>query len=355
MWGKEESDMSLSKDNESKVAIRDFSNNERTFPLRYNPRSRLRPVIAVESYSASDYIAAVKKDGTVIVNQSLIKEDTVSDTITWTKIVSIAIIDKSVVGLREDGSVVATGAYKQIVQGWKHVISIHNSNSGLIGLCSNGSVMIGIKEGKSGKTEILLNDKIAFISSLGRPSYDDGLLTSHFAHAIQKDGTLCRLGFGNSFEKEDEQKIKKGIHTIEIRGDYNIMQLDDAGRAYYNSEALINWGKVSRIFYSSHWLAGLREDGTVIAKFHDEKKVMHSYGKETEPWIISEVRKWKNIMEIALGYDFILGLNEDGLVLRAFKEWYTKKDVGLIFTNIVDNKRIDRPWLTELDLWNLFS
>jgi len=88
--------------------------------------------------------AGLMEDGTV---KLIGKENTVSqcDVSGWTDIVAVAVGDYHVVGLRSDGTVVATGTngYGQCdVSEWRDVVAIWANNVVTIGLRENGKVVV---------------------------------------------------------------------------------------------------------------------------------------------------------------------------------------------------------------------
>lgn len=99
-------------------------------------------------------IAGLKSDGTVVVSTSKIKGANYSvsyDVSNWTDIIAISNGNSSLLGLKRDGTVVATGnnEHKQLeVSGWHDIVAIATGDWISIGLKSDGTLVIAGEVGE---------------------------------------------------------------------------------------------------------------------------------------------------------------------------------------------------------------
>lgn len=125
-------------------AVATGGSQEDVFPLKYDPYSRIQPVIATGAY----HTLGVKKDGTVIVaGSSRYGQCNVNN---WQDIVTIVTGSSRTVGLKKDGTVVAVGREERYrcenpcaVSDWRDIVSIATATEGghTVGLKKDGTVV----------------------------------------------------------------------------------------------------------------------------------------------------------------------------------------------------------------------
>ena len=97
--------------------------------------------------SDNDICAGVKKDGTVLLNVPDYYDDLIPDVSTWKNIVSVDQSMYLLVGLRSDGTVVASpkmGTQETVldtIATWKNVIAISVDTHRIVALTSTGKVL----------------------------------------------------------------------------------------------------------------------------------------------------------------------------------------------------------------------
>ena len=92
-------------------------------------------------FSGSDCIGAIKEDGTVIFSNDSENEYGQKNVASWTKITQLALGNYHTVGLREDGTVVATGNNQSgqcNVEDWTNIVYVAVGDSCTLGISSDG-------------------------------------------------------------------------------------------------------------------------------------------------------------------------------------------------------------------------
>ena len=92
-------------------------------------------------FSGSDCIGAIKEDGTVIFSNDSENEYGQKNVASWTKITQMALGNYHTVGLREDGTVVATGNNQSgqcNVEDWTNIVYVAVGDSCTLGISSDG-------------------------------------------------------------------------------------------------------------------------------------------------------------------------------------------------------------------------
>lgn len=226
----------------------------KTFPLRYDPSSRIRPVIA----AGSAHAVAVKKDGAIITaGDNRYGQCNVGS---WRDVVAIAVGEWHTVGLKKDGTVVATGVndYGQCnVGNWQDIVAIAAGESHTVGLKKDGAV-VATGENGNGRCNVGSWQDIVAIAA--------GKLHTV---GLKKNGTV--------------------VDTLRPDDPHN------AGR----------WRDVVAVAASTWWeTKGLKKGGTVIMTVVDESE--HR-----------DVSSWRDIVAIALGHSHMVGLKTDGTVVSS--------------------------------------
>ena len=198
----------------------------------------------------------LKSDGTVVAtgSNSCGKCD-VSD---WTDIVAVAAGDYHTVGLRSDGTVVAVGddnAWQCDVFYWKDIVAISAGNYHTVGLKSDGTV-VAIGEIDYGRCDVSGWRGIIAISA-------------------------------------------GGSHTIGLKSDGTVVA---AGSNYDGQCDVSGWTDIVAVSAGEDHTVGLKSDGTVVATGSN------FYGQ-------CDVSGWRGIIAVSAGYKHTVGLKSDGTVV----------------------------------------
>ena len=249
----------------------------------------------------------LKSDGTVVAtgSNSCGKCD-VSD---WTDIVAVAAGDYHTVGLRSDGTVVAVGddnAWQCSVFYWKDIVAISAGNYHTVGLKSDGTV-VAIGEIDYGRCDVSGWRGIIAISAGG--SHTIGL---------KSDGTVVAAGSNYDGQCDvsgwtDIVAVSAGEdHTVGLKSDGTVVA---TGSNFYGQCDVNGWGGIVAAAAGNKHTVGLKSDGTVVAVGDNY------YGQ-------CDVSNWKDIVAVSAGEDYTVGLKSDGTVVAVGWNKDGQCDVG---------------------------
>ena len=349
---------------------------DNTFPLKYDPRSRLRPVIDVYSSRNGNsfiaYCSAVKRDGIVLLNSSW-PEDVKREVYRWDNIVSSIIPDPDpaskdkllppafIIGLRKDGKIVTAGGLSKtsssVIERWTDIVSICANPYYVVGLTQNGSIFVEsiISSEISNEITFSLNQSLkkcgfslAFIS-LGKQS------PYTVIWGITKEGTLVKncLSPQNNDSWEQINPVSgditfdgEAIQIVPNVDDYdNTHILCRNGHVYeFNGKAISEDADLfgSSILYKSGLGSyGIKADGTIV---------MSSVYKACEP-IWEKMRTWRRLLASAVDIRVCMGLKMDGSIYCSSAGYWDEKKVLWmnvpVFVSAAD--------IAEVESWNLFQ
>jgi hypothetical protein len=221
-----------------------------------------------EAYAYNLLTVGLKKDGTVVYADCLENDDNYSIT-SWTHMKAVEAGGYHIVGLKEDGTVVATGdSSESSVSKWSDIVAISAGSRYTVGLKSDGTVVA------SG-----LND-------------ENQCDVSRWMNIVS---------------------VSAGMnHTVGLRDDGTVVAVGDN---YLDKCEVSSWKDIVAISAGNDQTLGLKKDGTVIST-----RKSHDY------------TGWKDIVEISSGQDMAVGLRKDGTVQEinmgdsALSGW---KDIGI--------------------------
>ena len=180
-------------------------------------------------------------------------------------------------------------------QEWKNVVKIAAKGSVLVGLTSDGKILSTNKNYQIKAAEWNKVEDIAL-------SDTDLIALTSDHHVLSSSTTLA-----SRFEDKDIDLICGGYNG-------SIVVLDDDGviSHYSNGSAttiatVTDPDIVSQIAYGSHHIVILKTDGTVTALITDK----------TESSGECDVSSWTDVIDIATGDGFTIGLKSDGTILTA--------------------------------------
>ena len=262
-----------------------------------NAASRLIAITA-------NHIFGVKRDGTVLVSQRYsIKIDSITANVSsWKNIISIAATNKTVVGLQSDGNVVIvekTGesTYEHAIKGEK-LIAVAAYDRNVLGLKSNGKVVDCSpplhETTKATKKTSAVDNGLKPIVQKWKDIIDIKAGLNHFV-GIMANNTII-----TSRKEDDYANINNiiavsamGIESLCLRTDGSVVHVGKHPPEEICNERCVGIGSsIYAAFY------GIQEDGSVVQR----------YGKK-------EVSTWRDIIAIAGEYGEVVGLKSDGTVL----------------------------------------
>lgn len=215
------------------------------------------------SYSA----AGLRKNGTVITygaNYSVADYD-VSD---WCDIKSISLYDNILLGLKNNGTVVAVPEpANETVSNWEGITDIAVDMSLYAGVRSDGRVIYSI-------------------------DYDDGNI-----HLIEDEAWTDIVSVD----------IVRGDTFLGLKSDGTVVVFAaDGNQLPYGIEKVQDWKNIAAISVNKYIIAGLKNDGTVTAIYSN------FIAENTEDFNLSD---WSDIIEIEATKGGLIGLKKDGTLV----------------------------------------
>ena len=252
--------------------------------------------------SAGDHhTVGLKSDGTVVATEyydlsiynTYLGQCDVSD---WSDIVSISAGNCHTIGLKSDGMVVAVGKNENgqcNVFDWSDIVAISAGYNHTIGLKSNGTV-VGVGENKFGECNVFDWSGIVSISA--------GV---YHTVGLKSDGTVVAVGYNedgrcNVSDWHDIVAISAGVyHTVGLKSDGTVVIVGTNEKGEFD---ISDWNDIVAISAVLH-MVGLKLDGTVVAKrgttYHGQDNVFD----------------WADIVAISAGFGHTVGLKSNGTVV----------------------------------------
>ena len=225
---------------------------------------------------------------------------------------TVVVSSNHTVGLKEDGTVVATGYnnYGQCdVKSWKDIIALAAGDDLSVGLKGDGTV-VATGDNDAGQCNVENWSDIVAISS----GWD------HIV-GLKADGTVVATGH-NDWGQCDVGSwsdivalAASPFHTVGLKEDGTVVATgsNDTGRCDVG-----NWSDIVAIYASTDHTVGLKVDGTVVATGENHTGQC-------------DVESWSDIVAIYAGLSHTVGLKADGTVVAAgfdgLYNFYDRSDV----------------------------
>lgn len=238
--------------------------------------------------TGGSHTVGLKSDGTVVATgDNTDGQCNVSD---WTNIVAIAAGFDYTVGLKTDGTVVAVGdnsAGSCDVAGWTDIVAIDADRWYTVGLKADGTVVVTGKKQWSYTPDISgWTDIMAIVSG---ETYIVGLKT---------DGTVLTTGDSHLWGWRDIIAIATYTRTVGLKADGTVVTDDDESN-------VSDWSDIVAVATSGRGETfGLKADGTVM-----DTKGLGDY----------RVSDWRDIIAIDTSSFHTIGLKADGTIVA--KGW----------------------------------
>jgi alpha-tubulin suppressor-like RCC1 family protein len=260
------------------------------------------------------HTVGIKEDGTVVASGN--NANGQLNVSSWTDIKAMAAGVYHTVGLQKDGTVVGAGInpngqlnvstwtnIKAIAAGWYHTV----------GLKEDGTVVaVGYKT--NGQLNVSTWTNIKAIAA-----------SAYHTVGLKEDGTVVAVG-DNTYGQlavstwTDITAIAAGVyHTVGLKKDGTVVAVGYSG---YGALNVSSWTDMTAIAAGVYHTVGLKKDGTVVA-----------VGQNPDHQL--DVSSWANMTAIAAGAYHTVGLKEDGTVAAVGSNSYGQLDVTSNFTNIM--------------------
>ena len=262
-----------------------------------------QPTLAVGDY----HTVGLRSDGTVVAtgwnNYSQCDVDS------WSDMVAVDTGTYHTVGLRSDGTVVATGLNLGglcNVNSWSDIVAVAAGNDHTVGLRSDGTV-VATGWNDDGQCDVDSWTDIVAVAA-----------GSLHTVGLRSDGTVVATG-SNYYGQCDVDSwtdivaVAPGIwHTVGLRNNGAVVA---KGLNVHGQCSVVNWTDIAAVAVGHLHTVGLRSDGTVLAAgLNDDGQC--------------DVNSWTNIVAVAAGYYQTAGLRSDGTVVATGDNEYGQCNVS---------------------------
>ena len=262
-----------------------------------------QPTLAVGDY----HTVGLRSDGTVVAtgwnNYSQCDVDS------WSDIVAVDTGTYHTVGLRSDGTVVATGFNLSgvcNVNSWSDIVAVAAGDDHTVGLRSDGTV-VATGLNNYGQCDVDSWSDIVAVAA-----------GSLHTVGLRSDGTVVATG-SNYYGQCDVDSwtdivaVAPGIwHTVGLRNNGAVVA---KGLNVHGQCSVVNWTDIAAVAVGHLHTVGLRSDGTVLAAgLNDEGQC--------------NVNSWTDIVAVAAGYGQTAGLRSDGTVVATGDNEYGQCNVS---------------------------
>ena len=227
----------------------------------------------------------------------------------WTGISSIDSGSYHVLGLKNDGTAVATGSNSEgqcDVSSWENLVAVSAGGWYSVGLTPDGHV-VAVGNNNFGQCDVSSWEDIVNISA-------------GYFHTvgIKADGTVLATGANDQDQCdvsawEDIVSVSAGgWHTVGLKSDGTVVAV---GSNTYGQCDVSSWNNIIAISAGENYTVGLKEDGSVVAVGNNANSGQ------------CNVSSWEDIVSISAGRDHTIGLKSDGTLVAVGNNILHKCDV----------------------------
>ncbi len=229
----------------------------------------------------------------------------------WTGMLSVEGFGYVTIGLTEDGEIKTVGkCYDDIdTSQWEKIVQVAAGEQYVVGLCEDGTV-VATGHKADGQCDVDNWSDIKMIAAgwrhtVGVDSNDNVFITGYHAEeqlkqiSKEKDkwNGIVKIVAGGGYEKNSG-------HTVALKEDGTVVAV---GNNTYVQCDVSSWNDIIDVAAGDWHTVGLKSDGTVV--------VTGDYGvlnPDTLP-----LSKWQDIVAVSAGRGYTIGLKKDGTVLIA--------------------------------------
>ena len=235
----------------------------------------------------------------------------------WRNIASVAVCDKHIFGLTNQGTVLCTGKGEipRVISKWEDIIAISANRAGVFGLTRNGSVL-------AAKGGVKKND-------LAKWSSIKAISAGHeYIVGLKRDGTVVAAGRNDKGQCEvtdwrDVVYISAGTEcTVGLKADGSAV--NTGHKVMVKSPCLA--------IYQSNCQYMDETDSKDIYGLLEDHTVWGFWGFQS---CNEEVRQWSDIVELVVISGVIIGLKKDGTVVSVWAKHRPSKDVSELNRGVV--------------------
>lgn len=275
----------------------------------------------VDIQGALNILLGLTEDGRVRVTCGYdygLDENEIQEIQGWTDIVAIATGGYHVVGLKSDGTVVATGRTSDgqcNVSKWTDIVAVYTGSSHTIGLKADGT-LVATGDNDHGQCNVeglrLWGDEPEVTPTPEPTATPSPTPTASPSPTPSPTPTATPaptptpVPIVNAEEaKENGKRITTDSGTLALTKKGVVK---NTGFFEWDKVNTSNWKNIQQVSAGMFYAAGLRENGTVVLSGDTNVE----YGDDVYKL---DVSNWKNITEISAGSNYILGLKADGTVV----------------------------------------
>ena len=240
------------------------------------------------------YSVGLRTDGTVVATgRNDFGQCNVSG---WDGIIAVSSGGHYTLGLKSDGTVVATGNNESgscDVAGWRDIVAIYAGDGCSVGIRIDGTLLVaGLTNDRTGIEE--WKDIVAVSVAYGHIT------------GIHPDGTVVDNKYDVSAWTDIVYVCADHVRTIGIKADGSVVVVGS------NQKKVSGWPNIISLCSTSRGYVGLSSLGEVYCDLN------HVY--------MEKARNWSGIVEISANADLVLGLRADGTVTAAGRSEYNDHD-----------------------------
>jgi len=231
----------------------------------------------------------------------------IEDARKWTDILTIVVVDKAIIGLKIDGTVVISGnvdGYRECLE-WHNIISLRsNSYGSIIGITADGRICVKSKYRNHEKYQ---NEYQKIKDVICADISEDGILV------LKKDGSVKYIGEDNELYMDAHPEYGIRAHTIVTK--FSLLEKQ--------------WRKKQ---YTEVYFSGLR----IIALDSDGVVTEYSYNEDYQQWIEKEVDhnwenrqplEWKDVYHLYVNNHNLFAIKKDGTAIHGWNN-YSSYEIG---------------------------
>jgi len=221
----------------------------------------------------------------------------------WHDITAVSSGSKHVVGLKSDGTVVASGNNQNDqcnTNNWRNIVAIATGSAHTVGLTADGTV-IAVGANNSGQCDVSSWESIKAIFAsadftIGIKSNNALITTRKISDETEQ--ALCDISVRN--EIVSIKVVGGWYHLVVLKSDGTVVLLGCASEVYNTYD----WRNVVAIATGMQHIVGLKIDGTVIATGQNNR-----HGQNSGP---CDTDYWRDIVAISAAVCHTIGLKVDG-------------------------------------------
>ena len=267
-----------------------------------------------KAVAGDQHVLGLKEDGTVLAaGDNTDGQCEVSD---WADVADIAAGYSHSVGVTDAGNVLATGSLKAPLSAWKDAATVAVGKEHAVGLKKDGSV-VAAGDNSYGQCDMdaLMEKARAAVAEEANSIVSIKAGANHTV-ALYADGTAAAIGsnyYGQCdvAEWSELAAVSASGHTVGLRKDGTVLAtgLNEDGQCNVSK-----WQNIKAVAAGGTHTLGLKQDGTVVAVGSNEDGQC-------------DVSDWTGIVAIAAGYDTSVGLKSDGTVVAVGNNTWGQCDV----------------------------